>query len=209
MDSKNEEINLNIESLEDFDQILAGNITDLAAEIADLNESIDTVDDFNERIEENSNEITALNTTVGDMMSDLQENESRITSLETNIEVVDDFEERIGLNEDKIISLNERFDEIHDIILENDVIVGNLSEQVSNLSSSVEAMYDSFQEYDDQIESVQINLNDTNKKVDNITAAQYDLGQKVNRLEYDIHNLTWHLYEWQIEIDDQIQGKTL
>jgi len=97
MDSKNEEINLNIESLEDFDQILAGNITDLAAEIADLNESIDTVDDFNERIEENSNEITALNTTVGDMMSDLQENESRITSLETNIEVVDDFEEELDL----------------------------------------------------------------------------------------------------------------
>ena len=79
--------------MEEFDQIITGNVSDLAEDITHLEEWTQT------EIESLEQNVTDLQHGLVEISSSVEAHESRISSLEESIEAVDDFNGRIEENE--------------------------------------------------------------------------------------------------------------
>ena len=176
-------------------------------DIVQLGESIESFENYDDRIEENTNEIKSVNSTVQDLSVTVAENEGKIESLEENnctLDGLNDLNDRIDKNEADIESLDVAFEEMSEKILNNENVVANLSFEVLNLSDDIEEIFSLFEVYDEQIEVVQKNLTEANTKIENLEENHQELRNDFEILKGDFRSFAIEISQWQINVDDRL-----
>lgn len=244
----------NIGTLEEFDQNVAANITDLAEEIAYLGEftqdeitmlqqnvtenevkislledNIAAVDGFDDRIGSNEDKINGHETEiakltenvvhisddVNELYNILEDHDELVKEIANNFTIIDAgiakiedsigaADERIKANEVDIDSVNTTVHENDEKIIKNEAAVENLSFDVSELNSSVDEINTIIKEYDDQFDSLQKNLIQTDQKIDQV---QFNFSQDLHQLEYDIHVWQLNMDKRVSQTENQIEGE--
>ena len=176
-------------------------------DIVQLGESIESFENYDDRIEENTNEIKSVNSTVQDLSVTVAENEGKIESLEENncsLDGLNDLNDRIDKNEADIESLDVAFEEMSEKILNNENVVANLSFEVLNLSDDIEEIFSFFEVYDEEIEVVQKNLTEANTKIENLEENHKELRNDFEILKGDFRSFAIEISQWQINVDDRL-----
>ena len=176
-------------------------------DIVQLGESIESFENYDDRIEENTNEIKSVNSTVQDLSVTVAENEGKIESLEENncsLDGLNDLNDRIDKNEADIESLDVAFEEMSEKILNNENVVANLSFEVLNLSDDIEEIFSFFEVYDEEIEVVQKNLTEANTKIENLEENHQELRNDFEILKGDFRSFAIEISQWQINVDDRL-----
>ena len=176
-------------------------------DIVQLGESIESFENYDDRIEENTNEIKSVNSTVQDLSVTVAENEGKIESLEENnctLDGLNDLNDRIDKNEADIESLDVAFEEMSEQILNNENVVANLSFEVLNLSDDIEEIFSFFEVYDEEIEVVQKNLTEANTKIENLEENHKELRNDFEILKGDFRSFAIEISQWQINVDDRL-----
>ena len=176
-------------------------------DIVQLGESIESFENYDDRIEENTNEIKSVNSTVQDLSVTVAENEGKIESLEESnctLDGLNDLNDRIDQNEADIESLDVAFEEMSEQILNNENVVANLSFEVLNLSDDIEEIFSFFEVYDEEIEVVQKNLTEANTKIENLEENHKELRNDFEILKGDFRSFAIEISQWQINVDDRL-----
>ena len=181
------------QELEDHGVSIVKNTED----ITQLQENLEAVENYDDLIQENSDNIATMEGEIGNITAQADENTNRIDVLEANNGDGTDLNERIGANEIRIDSLSATVDGLDKRINNTEAIVGNLSQELEELSNTVE-------QYDEQIDSLQVNMTEANSKIDLVEEHHKELRNDFEYLKYDFRSSQYEISKWQINVDERL-----
>ena len=191
MQSDNNKINEDINSLQEFDQTVTDNLNNLADDIVNLDEQTQL-------------ELAALQQNVTHQGVSIGENTDDINQLQ---ETVEDYDELIQANSDDIEALERFAGSLSNTVDENTnriEVVENVSDEVENHSKDIEELSSTIGQYDDQIDSLQVNITVANSRIDEVEQHHKDLRNDFEYLKYDFRSFTNEISKWQIDVDERL-----
>ena len=194
MQSENNKINEDIDTLQEFDQTVTDNLNSLAGDIVNLEEQTQL-------------ELAALQQNVTDQGVSIAKNTDDINQLQETLETIGDYDELIQANSDNIETLERFVGSLSNTVEENRnriEVVENVSDEIENLSKDIEELSSTIGQYDDQIDSLQVNITAANSRIDEVEENHKYLRNDFEYLKYDFRSFTNEISKWQIDVDERL-----
>ena len=185
--SQNDQTNQDIGSLQEFDQTVTEDLNSLASSIANLEE-------------QTQQNVTAISQELEDHGVSIVKNTEDITQLQENLEAVENYDDLIQENSDNIATMEGE--------------IGNITAQADENTNRIEVLEanngddtdfnDRIEANEIKIESLQVNMTETNSKIDEVEEHHQELRNDFEYLKYDFRSFTNEISKWQIDVDERL-----